>query len=99
MLKPIKPKRISDQVFDHRITRNKLRLLMAEGASPEGREQAAAIAQKTMDVSQFLVDQWGVGRVEMRGGKKCREAQRSCPANSRQHSALVVQKEGYAESH
>lgn len=37
--------------------------LMAEGLSPDVRTQVAAVASKTMEVSQFLVDRLGVGRV------------------------------------
>jgi glycolate oxidase iron-sulfur subunit len=51
-------------------TIKKLWPLMAEELSPEAQDQVAAIAAKTMDVSQFLVDKLGVGRVDSKGDDK-----------------------------
>ena len=64
-------KKFSGQPFDVLVTAcatcastiKKLWPLMGEGLSPEEREQVATIAGKTMEVSQFLVDQLGCGRV------------------------------------
>jgi glycolate oxidase iron-sulfur subunit len=67
--------RFTAQPFDVLITAcatctstiKKLWPLMAEELSPEAQDQVAAIAAKTMDVSQFLVDKLGVGRVDSEG--------------------------------
>ncbi len=48
-------------------TIRKLWPLMAEDLSPEAREQVTAIAARTVDVSQFLVDEVGVHPVELQG--------------------------------
>ena len=52
-------------------TVKKLWPLMTEELSPEAREQVTAIAAKTMDISQFLVDKVGVGQGDLKSdGKK-----------------------------
>jgi glycolate oxidase iron-sulfur subunit len=68
-------RRFTAQPFDFLITAcatctstiKKLWPLMAEELSPEAQDQVATIAAKTMDVSQFLVDKLGVGRVDSKG--------------------------------
>lgn len=68
--------RLTAQPFDVLITAcatcastiKKLWPLMAGELSPEARDQAAEIAAKTMEVSQFLVDKLGVGRVDFESG-------------------------------
>ena len=51
-------------------TVKKLWPLMAEERSPEAQEQVTAIAAKTMDISQFLVDTVGVGQVDLKSDDK-----------------------------
>jgi glycolate oxidase iron-sulfur subunit len=51
-------------------TIKKLWPLMAQELSAETQEQVAAIASKTMEVSQFLVDKVGVRQVETQGDEK-----------------------------
>ena len=51
-------------------TIKKLWPLMAEKLSPEAQDQVAAIAAKTMEVSQFLVDKVGVRQVDSEGDDK-----------------------------
>jgi len=51
-------------------TIKKLWPLMAQDLDAETQEQVAAMASKTMDVSQFLVDKLGVRQVETQGGEK-----------------------------
>jgi glycolate oxidase iron-sulfur subunit len=51
-------------------TIKKLWPLMAEELSSEAQDQVAAIGTKTMEVSQFLVDKLGVGRVDSEGDDK-----------------------------
>jgi glycolate oxidase iron-sulfur subunit len=51
-------------------TIKKLWPLMAEELSHEAQDQVAAIAAKTMEVSQFLVDKLGVARVDSEGDDK-----------------------------
>jgi len=71
-------RRFTAQPFDFLITAcatctstiKKLWPLMAEELSPEAQDQVAAIAAKTMEVSQFLVDKLGVGRVDSVGDDK-----------------------------
>jgi glycolate oxidase iron-sulfur subunit len=61
-------KRFADEPFDFLVTAcatctstiRKLWPLMAEGLSPEAREQVAGISARTLDISQFLVDKVGV---------------------------------------
>ncbi len=51
-------------------TIKKLWPLMAEELSPGEQEQVSAIAAKTMEVSQFLVDKVGVGQVDFKSDDK-----------------------------
>jgi len=67
-------RRFTAQPFDVLVTAcatcastiKKLWPLMAEELSPEAQDQVAAIAARTMEVSQFLVDKLGVGRVKLK---------------------------------
>jgi glycolate oxidase iron-sulfur subunit len=51
-------------------TIKKLWPLMAEQLSPEAQEQVTAIAARTMEVSQFLVDKVGVRQVDLKSNDK-----------------------------
>jgi glycolate oxidase iron-sulfur subunit len=51
-------------------TIKKLWPLMAEELSTEARDQVAAIASKTMEISQFLVDKLAVGRIDWKSDDK-----------------------------
>jgi glycolate oxidase iron-sulfur subunit len=71
-------RRFAEQPFDILITAcatctstiKKLWPLMAEELSPEAQDQVAAIAAKTMEVSQFLVDKVGVRQVDLKSDDK-----------------------------
>jgi glycolate oxidase iron-sulfur subunit len=71
-------RRFTAQPFDILITAcatctstiKKLWPLMAEELSPEAQDQVAAIAAKTMEVSQFLVDKVGVRQVHLKSDDK-----------------------------
>ncbi|MBI5585902.1 MAG: (Fe-S)-binding protein [Deltaproteobacteria bacterium] len=71
-------RRFTGQPFDVLITAcatctatiKKLWPLMAGELSPETQDQVAAIAAKTMDVSQFMVDKLGVGVINSAGTDK-----------------------------
>ncbi len=70
--------RFADEPFDYLITAcatctstiKKLWPVMAEELSPGAQEQVAKIAAKTLEVSQFLVDQVGVHPVDSAGDEK-----------------------------
>jgi len=70
--------RFTAQPFDVLITAcatctstiKKLWPLMAEELSPEAQDQVAAIAAKTMEVSQFLVDKVGVRQVDSKSDER-----------------------------